>query len=127
MPPSENPVETRATEPTLAKTRHAITARWTSRALSKVFTSSPCLEAEVLKRFCGVAIEACGCAVVATTGREVALCDPNGRPVADRGELLEAGVGCRERLVGVIEPALLEQRTAEYELDVPDLVEEVDP
>ena len=67
-----------------------------------------------------------GLTVVATARREIAERDPRGSAMADRGELFERRVGGTELRLRVVEPALLEERAAEDELGVADLVEEVD-
>jgi hypothetical protein len=45
--------------------------------------------------------------------------------MAGRGKLLEVGLGLGEPLLGLVDPAALEERAAEDELDVADLVDEV--
>ena len=65
--------------------------------------------------------------VVAELGREVALGDPGGGPVAGRRKLFEACLGPVEHLRGLVEPILLEERASEDELGVTDLVDELDP
>src|SRR5215210_7511345 len=107
-------------------TSAAMTARWVRRALfMRVVTSFP-LEAEVLERLSSAPVQMGGVPVAAAPGREVAEGDPRRSTVAHGRELLERRVGSPELLFGLVEPALLEQRAAEDELRVADLVEEVD-
>src|SRR4051794_14940720 len=63
--------------------------------------------------------------VVATPGREIAACDPRRRAMARRAQLVEARLGGSRRSLGLVELVLLEQRTTEHEVCVPDLVDEV--
>ena len=46
--------------------------------------------------------------------------------MAAGGELVERALAGLERLLGLVEPVLLEQRAAEHELGVADLVDLVD-
>src|SRR4051794_8186364 len=61
--------------------------------------------------------------VVPTPGGKVASGDPRGGAVTGRTELLEARLGGHEGRLRVVEPVLLQQRAAEHELRVADLVE----
>ena len=84
------------------------------------------LEPEVLKRFGSTAVLARRLTIVAAPGGEIALRDPGGRAMACRGELLEALLGPVEHLRRRVEALLLEERAAEDELGVADLVDELD-
>jgi hypothetical protein len=88
-------------------------------------TSSSNLEPNILESLSRGAVEVCCKPVVAAPGSQVATCDPRRRAMAGRAELAEAGLGCGERILGLVEPALLEQGTSQYELSAPDLVEVV--
>src|SRR3712207_2936238 len=116
MSPSDIPSERSSAPPNWAKTRHAITARYVSRAFGNGFTSFRRLEADILESLGGLAVEVRSGPVVAAASGQVALCHPRGRPVADRGELLEVRVGGGERLVRLVQAALLEERAPEDEL-----------
>src|SRR5438093_5597917 len=89
-------------------------------------TSSRGLEANVLQGFGGVPEQTGREHVVATPARKVALGDPRSCAVAGRGKLVESLLGGAERDLGLVEPILLEQCTAQDEVRVADLVEEVD-
>src|SRR5215210_1609516 len=93
--------------------------------LRRAITSFP-LEPEVLERLCGAPIELRGHLVLTAPRRQVALCDPRRRAVADGGKLVEALLGGVEGLFGLFEPPLLEERAPEHELRVADLVNHVD-
>src|SRR5215210_6587416 len=93
--------------------------------LRRAITSFP-LEPEVLERLCGAPIELRGHLVLTAPRRQVALCDPRRRAVADGGKLVEAPLGGVEGLFGLFEPILLEKRATEHELGIADLVDHVD-
>src|ERR687890_2569530 len=81
------------------------------------------LEADVLQDVGGLAIQLRGRAVVSTTRGKIALCDPRlGSMTPGRHLVVRplAGVDC---LRGLVETILLEQRAAEHELRVADLVQ----
>ena len=84
------------------------------------------LEPEILERFSRTAVELRRLTVVTALGGKIAFRDPSSRSMAGRGELLEARLGPVEHLCGLLEPILLEERAAEDELRVPDLVDELD-
>src|SRR5436190_3402361 len=83
------------------------------------------LEPDVLKCLSRSAVEVSCKPVVAATGGEVAPRDPRGGAMSGRAELREAGLGCREGRLGLVEAVLLEQRPPEDELRAADLVEVV--
>ena len=92
MSPSDMPSERRSAPPNWARARHAITARYVSRAFGNGFTPFR-LEADILQSLGRLAVQMGGCSVVATAGREIALSDPRRGSVADGRELFEVGVG----------------------------------
>src|SRR3954447_2144836 len=81
------------------------------------------LEPDVLECLCRGAVEVCCKPVVATPRREVAACDPGRCAMARGAELIEARLGGDKCRFGLVELALLEERTPEHELCVSDLVE----
>ena len=85
----------------------------------------PSSEADVLERLCGVPIQARCLTIVSPTTREVTARDPRPRPVPHGRHLLEHGVRSLETLLGLVEAAPLEQRPAEHEVRLADLVREV--
>src|SRR6266545_188113 len=107
-------------------TRAARNARWVRRTFMKSFTSFP-LEAEVLERLGGAPVQMRSVPIGSAAGSEIAEGDPRSGAVADRRQLFERLVGGAELLLRVVEPLLFEERTAEDELGIPDLVEEVEP
>src|SRR3972149_3195576 len=87
-----------------------------SRAIFIKRASSPIRrgsEPDVLQRFRCVPVEPCGLGVVAAPGGEVAESHPCARAVADRVELRAGLLGRAEPLLGLVEPAALEQRAPE--------------
>src|SRR5215212_11455844 len=87
--------------------------------------SPPLLEPEVLQRLRGAAVEHGRAAVVAAALGELALRDPGRSAVRCGRELVERVLGLREEGVGLVVLLLLEQRAAEHEARVADLVEAV--
>src|SRR5690348_15325952 len=85
----------------------------------------PFLEPEILECLSRGAVEVCCKRLIAAPGSEVATGDPRRRAVAGRAELVERGFGRGERVLGLVEPALLEERAAEHELGAADLVDVV--
>ena len=65
--------------------------------------------------------------MIPATDGQLRLSSPGGGLVAAGRELTEARLGSVERLLGIVEPPLLEECAAEHELGVPDLVEEIHP
>src|SRR5579862_483018 len=88
-------------------------------------TSSRALEPEILERFRGAPVEGGCTTIVATPLRKVALCDPCRGSMRARRELREGILRLREHLRRLVQPSLLEQRAAENEAGVPDLVQPV--
>src|SRR3954454_9946458 len=80
------------------------------------------LEADVLQGVGGAAVELRGLPVVATARCEVALSDPGVGAMAAGGHLVISVFAGFERNLGLVEPVLPEERTAEDELRVADLV-----
>src|SRR3954471_22518446 len=83
------------------------------------------LEPEVLERLGRGAVQGGRTAVVPTALGEISLRNPCRCAVGPRGELRESIFGLGECGVGLVEAALLEQRAAEHEPGVPDLVHPV--
>src|SRR5579862_8168959 len=83
----------------------------------------PFLGAEILECVSRGAVEVCCKRLVAAPRSEIASGDPCRRAMARRAELVEGGLGRGERVLGLVEPALLEQRAAEHELGTADLVD----
>src|SRR5207302_5905506 len=81
----------------------------------------------LLESFGGATEEGARFLVVATGKGELPARRPRGCAVTRRGELQEALLRFCEGLLGLVEPALLEQRTAEDESCTSDLVQEIDP
>src|SRR5688572_6302944 len=81
------------------------------------------LEPEVLERLCGAPVELRGYLVLTAPRRQIALRDPGRRAMTEGGKLVEAAFGGVEGLIGLLETALLEERAAEHELCVADLVD----
>src|SRR3954453_4469546 len=65
--------------------------------------------------------------VVAAPPRQIALCDPGRGPVAGGRELFEARLRLLEHRVRLVEPLLIQERPAEDELGVANLVEVAAP
>src|SRR4051794_26541179 len=80
------------------------------------------LEADVLQGVGGAAVELRGLPVVATARCEVALSDPGVGAMAAGGHLVVSVFAGFERNLGFVEAVLPEERTAEDELRVADLV-----
>src|SRR5439155_25421457 len=88
--------------------------------------SRPGLEADVLQGVGGLAIEPSSPPIVAAPGSKIALGDPR-RCAMTSGRKLVVGTLARpERLIGLVEPVLLEQRPAQHQLGVADLGDLVD-
>src|SRR5215216_1805806 len=87
--------------------------------------SPPLLEPEVLQRLRGAAIERGRAAVVAAALGELALRDPGGSAMRCRRELVERVLGLCEHRLGLVVPLLLEERAAEHEPRVADLVDAI--
>src|SRR6266480_1969301 len=90
-----------------------------------IVTSFLGLEAEVLKGFCGFAIEPGSGGVLTAASGQVALCHPRGCAMADRFELLCTCLGGAQHLLRLVEPSLLHQRTAQHELGRSDVEQEI--
>src|SRR5581483_2635460 len=91
-------------------------------------TSSPLRrrsEPEVLERLGRPPVEPGSPGLVAAAAREVALGDPGRRPMRRGREPRERVLSLVERGLRLVEAALLEQRAAEHEPCVADLVEHV--
>src|SRR5215203_1060190 len=91
------------------------------------FTGSPfsSLEPDVLKRLGGASVEPRGTAVVAAARGEVALRDPRRGAMAGGAELREQVVCRADRVLGLVQATLLEQRPAQDELRATALVDPV--
>ena len=85
------------------------------------------LEAEVLERLDCTLVELDRAFLLAPANGELGLRGPRGSLVTCRGQLRKALLRGPELLLGLLQPALLQERAAENELCVPDLVDEVDP
>src|SRR5436305_3272087 len=83
------------------------------------------LEAEVLQRLGGAAIQGRRTPFVSALRREISLGDPRGRAMRRRRQLGEGVFRLDEGGVRLVEPALLEQRAAEDEPGVADFVDHV--
>src|SRR5919201_2846980 len=83
------------------------------------------LEPHVLQGLRRAPVQRGGGAIVSAPRREVALGRPGDRAMAGGRELRQAQLGLGEGVLRLVEPVLFEQRTAEHDLRVPDLVEEV--
>src|SRR4051794_16199683 len=83
------------------------------------------LESDVLERFGSDPVETGCLGVVAAAACKVAARDPGACPVADGGHLLEDRVCCEEAFLRLLETVTLEERAAEHEGGLADLVEEV--
>src|ERR1051326_6308003 len=101
----------------------AVMRRERRHALVTWVTSFEPLEADVLESLGRSAVEVCCKPVVVTPGGEVAACDPGRGAVTGRSELCEARLGRGKLLLRLVEEVLLEQRAAEDEVCVSDLVE----
>src|ERR671933_346347 len=93
----------------------AATATRRASFRSTFVTSFP-LEDVVLQGFGGAAEELAGAAVVAAGEGDIAPRRPRERVVTDGGKLGEARLGVGERLLGLLEPPLSQQRPAEDDL-----------
>ena len=89
-------------------------------------TPSRELEADVLQSVCGLAVEPGRKPVVTAARGEVPEGDPRPGAMATRGELVVGLLAGAERLLRLVEAVLFEQRAAEDELGVADLVDVVD-
>src|SRR6476619_6072187 len=85
----------------------------------------PFSEADDPKRFGSVPVQPRGLAGVPPTLRKVTKRDPRPRPVRDGRHLLEGSVRGPEALLRLVEAAPLQQRAAQHEVRLADLVEEV--
>src|SRR6266850_2766734 len=81
------------------------------------------LEANVLQGFRGLAVEPSSRTIVTAARSEIALGDPRRRTVTAGRELVVRALAGLERSIGLVEPILLEQRPAQYELGVADLTD----
>src|SRR5260221_4989050 len=116
------------TPPAFASTSASATTstiRATSFSLRFSSISPPSLEPEVLQGLGGAPVQARGLRIVSTARGEIALGDPRCGTVARRLVLVKGRFGNLECCGRLVEPALLEQRTAEHELRVADLVEAI--
>src|SRR5437870_6246662 len=91
-----------------------------------LFTFHPLpLEPEVLQGFGCAPVQLRSAGVVPPSCREIPLRNPHCRTMAGGLELLERVLCLVEHRLSFVEPTLLEQRAAEHQLRVADLVEEV--
>src|SRR5213079_3506299 len=83
------------------------------------------LEPNVLEYLGRLAVQLGRSRVVAPPGGEVTTGHPGCRLVADRLELLGAGIGSAEKFLRLVETPLLHQRPTQHELRRSDVVQEV--
>jgi len=83
------------------------------------------LEPDVLERFSRAAVEHRCTSFVSTLCRQVALRDPSRSAMRGRRQLCERVFRPRKLVFRLVEASLLEERAAEHDARVPDLVEHV--
>src|SRR6266511_747805 len=91
-----------------------------------LITTSSALETEVLEGLGRPAVEPQRLVLISAADAQLGLGGPRRSTMARRGKLVEDRFARGDRVLGLVESALLEQSASEHELHVPLLVEEVD-